>query len=86
MRIADFGLVDVLAAGAAGAHGVDAQVAGVDRDIDLLGFGQHGDGAAEVWMRPCVFGRRHALHAVGAGFELQPGEHALAVIQAMISL
>jgi hypothetical protein len=35
------GLVDVLAAGAAGAHGVDAQVVGPDVDVDLLGLGQH---------------------------------------------
>ena len=36
MRTADFGLVDVLAAGAARAHGVDAQVGVIDLDIDVL--------------------------------------------------
>ena len=34
--------------------------------------------AADVWMRPLRFGRRHALHAVHAGLELQLGEDALA--------
>ena len=72
-----FRLVDVLAAGAARADHVDAQVLGLDIDIDLLGLGQHATVAAEVWMRPLasVFG--HALHAVHARLELQPCEHAL---------
>ena len=34
--------------------------------------------AAEVWMRPLAFGRRHALDAVHAGFEFQLREDALA--------
>ena len=49
-----FGLVDVLAAGAAGTHRIDLQVVGVDVDFDVVGFGQHGDGGGEVWMRPWV--------------------------------
>ncbi len=49
------GLVDVLAAGAAGAEGVDAQVGRVERD----GLGSSGSGItatvqALVWMRPWV--------------------------------
>ena len=32
--------------------------------------------AADVWMRPCVLGVRHALDAVNAGFELQLCEDA----------
>src|SRR4029079_18355444 len=45
MRDADrgFGLVDVLAAGAARTHGVDAQVGVIDDDVDLLGLRQHRD-------------------------------------------
>src|ERR1700688_188831 len=39
-----FGLVDVLAAGALRAHGLDAQIVVLDLDVDLLDFGQHGDG------------------------------------------
>ena len=35
-RIAEFGLVDVLAAGAAGAHGIDAHVGFLDVDIDAV--------------------------------------------------
>ena len=38
------GRVDALAAGAARAERVDAQVLVVDLDVDFLGFGQHGDG------------------------------------------
>jgi hypothetical protein len=37
-------------------------------------------------MRPCASVVRHALHAVHAGFELQPREHAAAGESAMISL
>ena len=44
MRMAEFGLVDVLAAGALRADGVDAQVRVVDIDVDVLGLGQHRDG------------------------------------------
>ena len=43
MRTADFGLVDVLPAGAAGAHRIDADVVRLDVDIDVLGFRQHRD-------------------------------------------
>jgi hypothetical protein len=47
------GLVDVLAAGAAGAVGVDAQVAAVDFHlVDLVGSGSTATVQAEVWMRP----------------------------------
>ena len=34
--------------------------------------------AAEVWMRPLASVSRHALHAVDARFELEPGEDARA--------
>ena len=38
------GRVDALAAGAARAERVDAQILGLDLDVDFLGLGQHGDG------------------------------------------
>ena len=38
-----FGLVDVLAAGALRAHGLDPQIVVLDVDIDILDLGQHGD-------------------------------------------
>ena len=54
VRDADGGVgrVDALAARAARAERVDAQVLVVDLDVDFLGFRQHGDGAVDVWMRP----------------------------------
>ena len=73
-----FGLVDVLPAGAGRAVDVDAQVALVDLDIDLLGLRQHGDGDGGGVDAALAFGRRHALHAMHAGFVFQPGEHAAA--------
>ena len=72
------GLVDVLAAGAARAHGVDADVLRPDLDVDLLGLGQHRDRRRRGVDAPARLGRRNALHAVHAGFELQAREHALA--------
>src|SRR6202044_1994763 len=38
-----FGLVDVLAAGALGAHGLDPQIVLLDVDIDILDLRQHRD-------------------------------------------
>ena len=73
-----FGLVDVLAAGAGGAVDVDAQIALVDLDVDLLGLRQHRDGDGGGVDAALALGRRHALHAVHAGFVFQPGEHAAA--------
>src|SRR5690606_25469319 len=66
------GLVDVLAAGAGGTEGVDLEVGRVDLDGDVagvLGDDRHGRGrGVDAALR---FGFRHALHAVGARFELQ---------------
>ena len=39
-----FGLVDVLAAGAARAQRVDPEIGIVDGEVEFLRFGQHGDG------------------------------------------
>ena len=80
MRDADsaVGLVDVLTAGAASAHGVDADVVGLDVDVDLLGLGENGDGRSGCVDAAARLGRRNTLNAVDAGFKLQLGENALA--------
>jgi hypothetical protein len=66
------GLVDVLAAGAAGAEGVDAQLGRVELHfLGLVGLGHHGHGAGAGVDAALAFGGRHALHAVAAGFEAQ---------------
>src|SRR5262249_54898129 len=59
-----FGLVDVLAAGAARAQGVDLEVVVVDVDIDVGGLGQHGDGRGRGMDAALGFGVGHALHAM----------------------
>ena len=67
------GLVDVLAAGAGGAEGVDAQVGRVEIDVlDLVDFRHHRHGARRGVDAALGFGHRHALHTVAAGFELEP--------------
>jgi hypothetical protein len=71
-----FGLVDVLAAGAAGAQGVDPEVAVVDRDVDLLGFGQHRDGRRGGVDAARRLGVGHTLHPVHAGLVFHLGESA----------
>src|SRR5690606_8016238 len=66
------GLVDVLAASAAGAVGVDAQVGRVDLHLfGLVGLGEHGHRAGAGVDAALGFRHGHALHAVAAGFELQ---------------
>ena len=77
MRTAEFGLVDVLPASAAGAHGVDADFLGLDVELDVLGLGQHGNGGGGGVDATAGLGGRHALHAVHARFEFEPCEHAL---------
>ena len=70
--------VDRLAAGAAGAVDVDAQVARVDDDLVVildLGHDEHADGArVDAALR---FGDGHALDAVDAALVLQVRPHAL---------
>ena len=72
------GGVDRLAAGAAGAEHVDAQVLVVDLDVDLLGLGQHGHRRRRGVDAPLRLGLGHALHAMHAGLEFELREHALA--------
>jgi hypothetical protein len=67
------GLVDVLAAGAAGAEGVDAQLGRVELHLlGLVGLGHHGHRAGAGVDASLALGGRHALHAVAAGLEAQP--------------
>ena len=77
IRTAEVGGVDVLAAGAARTHGVDADVLGPDFDVDVLGLRQHRDRGRRCVDAPLVLGLGHALHAMHAGFEFHPREHAL---------
>ncbi len=73
------GLVDVLAAGARGAEGVDAQIAGIDFDLaELVGLGHYRDRAGRGMDAPLRLGGRHALHAMAARFELQLRERGIA--------
>jgi hypothetical protein len=66
------GLVDVLAAGAAGAEGVDTQLGWVEGDLlGLVGLGHHGHGAGGGVDAALAFGGRHALYAVAAALEAQ---------------
>ncbi len=72
------GLVDVLAAGAAGAEGVVAVVVGLEIDFDVLRLGQHGHGGGRGVDAALGFGLGHALHAMAAAFVLQLAVDALA--------
>ena len=72
------GLVDMLAAGAAGPHRLDPEVLVVDGDIHILGERQHGHGRGGGVDAPLRLGRRHPLHAMHAGFELETRIDAVA--------
>src|SRR5215469_5192863 len=81
MRDADrgIGLVDVLAARARGAVGIDAQIRRIDLDlIDLIELRENRHGARRGVDAPLRLGGGHALHTVRTGLELQPRERPLA--------
>src|SRR5436190_17282340 len=66
------GLIDVLAASARGAVGVDAKVRGVQDDVaDRARLGQDGDRAGGGVNAPLRLGGGHSLDAVAAGLELE---------------
>src|SRR3546814_20216318 len=67
----------MLPARAAGPVDVDLQVIVVDRDVDLLGLGQHRDGRCAGVDTPAAFGNGDALDAVDAALEFELGEDAL---------
>ena len=65
-------LVHVLATGTAGAESVDPQLRFVHHHVfHFILFGQHGHGAGAGVDTALGFGGGHALHAMGAAFELQ---------------
>ncbi len=70
------GLVDMLAAGAGRAIGVDPQIPLVDLDVHLLRLRQHGHRHGGGVDAALALGRRHPLHAVDPRLVFQPREHA----------
>ena len=73
------GLVDVLAPGAAGTVGVDAQVGRVDLHLfGFVGLRQHRHRAGAGVDAALGFGGGHTLHTVAARFELELAIHARA--------
>jgi hypothetical protein len=82
------GLVDVLAAGAGGPVGVDAQVALLSRSRcrRCPRLRHHGDRAGGGVDAPLGLGLRHPLHPVGAGLELEPAVDVPPSMRLMISL
>ena len=78
IRTAEFSLVHVLAAGAAGSQRVDAQIGFIDRYVDVLRLRQHCDGCGRGMNAARRFGIRHALNAMHAGFVFELGEGAAA--------
>ena len=66
------GLVDVLAAGARSAEGIDTDLGRVDLHVfEFVGFGHHRDGTCRGMDAALRFGFGNALHAVRAGLELE---------------
>ena len=72
------GLVDVLAAGAGGAHRIDADILHVELHIDVFRLREHRHRRRRRMYPPARFRFRHALHPVYAAFVFHPTEHALA--------
>ena len=72
------GGVHALAARAAGAVHVDAQIVLVDLDLHLVGLGQHGHGGRGGVDAALALGLRNALHAVHAALELHDRVHVVA--------
>src|SRR5262245_35115405 len=72
------GLVDVLAAGAAGAHPLPLDVLVLDLDLDRVGLGQDGHGGGGGVDAALLLGLGHALHAVAAALVAQVLEDVVA--------
>ena len=70
--------VDVLAACAGGAEGINAQVLGVQFQLHFLGFRHDGNGGGGSVDAALGLGFRHALHPVAAGLELELAVSAIA--------
>ena len=65
----------MLASGAAGAVGVDAQILRGDVKLRLLRLGQHGHGGGGGMDASAALRLRHTLDAVGAALKLESGIH-----------
>src|SRR5205085_10737440 len=72
------GLVDVLAARAAGPHALPLDVGVLDLDLHLVRLGQHGDGGGRGVDAALRLGLGHALDAVAAALVAQVGVGVLA--------
>ena len=70
--------VDRLAAGAGGAERVDANVLGLDLDVDFLGLRENGDGDRRGVNAALGLRGGNALHAMHAALPLELGVDALA--------
>ena len=57
---------------------IDLQILVLDLHVHFVRLGQHCHRRRAGVDAPAAFGHRHALHAVDAAFELQPGKHAIA--------
>ncbi len=73
------GGVNALAARAAGAEHVDAQVVFLDVDFHLVGLGEHGNGCRGGVDAALAFRLGNTLHAVNAALELHDREHLVAL-------
>ena len=68
----------MLSAGAGCPVNIDAKIALVHIDIDLLGLRQHRDRYCRGMNTSLAFRRRHALHPMNAGFVFQAGKDVTA--------
>jgi hypothetical protein len=75
------GGVDALAAGSGGAADGDLQVLRLEDDVDLLRFGQDGDGDGAGVDAALGFGGRHPLDPVDAALVLQAAVNILPVME-----
>src|SRR5205807_3072644 len=73
-----FGLVDVLAAGALRAHGLDPEIGLLDVDVDILDLGQYRNRRRRRVNAPGALGVGNALYPMYAGLEFQSRERAAA--------
>ena len=54
---------------------IDPQVAFINFDIHILGFGQHRNGRRRCMNPPASFGFRNALYTMHTRFKFQPRKH-----------
>ena len=78
MRHGTFGLVDVLAARAAGPHPLPFDVRFLDLDLHFVRLGHDGDGGRRGVDSALLLGLGHALHPMAAAFVAQVLEDVVA--------